>query len=277
MSDINTFIDQVVATHGGLSKFKTIAQIDVSLFFSGAILELKGYSGIRHPTVKMFPQAYQDPKSTTKPWVVMTNLSGNSTDIWNFTPNRVWIESADGIVLQERYNPRSAFDGSTIMDKWDDLQLLYFFSYACYNYLSIPFELTYPGFEIQDLGTHQEFSDTWRAILVTHPADKNTWPTHIQTQKFYFGEKDKLLKRMDYVTELFGGIAAHYVSDYRDFGGLLIPTLRRVVGRVAKVTGEYSKEDKVLLTNRTGFLLSYDQVKVNFEDGTVIESSKRVL
>lgn len=276
MSDINNFIDQVVATHGGLPKFKTISQIDVSLYFSGAMLELKGYAGIRNPKITMFPQAYQDPTSTTKPWVIMTNLSGDSTNIWKFTPNRVWIEAADGSVLQERYNPRSAFIGQTLFDKWDDLQLLYFFFYACYNYLSIPFNLTYPGFEIKDLGTHQEFGDTWRTILVTHPADHNTWPSHIQTQKFYFGEKDKLLKRMDYVTELFGGVAAHYVSDYRDFGGLLVPTLRRVVGRIAKEAGAYSGEDRAMLANRTGFLLSYDQVKVQFADGTVIDSGKRV-
>jgi hypothetical protein len=48
---------------------------------------------------------------------------------------------------------------------------------------------------------------------------------------FYFGS-DYLLRRHDYDTEVLGGSpAAHYVHEYQEFSGILVPTRRRVLGR----------------------------------------------
>ena len=46
-------------------------------------------------------------------------------------------------------------------------------------------------------------------------------------QTFFFNEKG-LLQRLDYVAV---GPAAHYCFDHATFGGLVFPTLRRVVSR----------------------------------------------
>jgi hypothetical protein len=64
---------------------------------------------------------------------------------------------------------------------------------------------------------------------VTFPADI---PTHNSfqpggEQTFYFNEKG-LLQRLDYAAV---GTAAHYCFDHTTFGGLVFPTLRRVVPR----------------------------------------------
>src|SRR5260221_523402 len=51
---------------------------------------------------------------------------------------------------------------------------------------------------------------------------------------------DGLLKRMDYTTDVLGGVASHYLYDPKNFAGLVVPTRRRVVQRTPagpKVTG----------------------------------------
>ena len=63
-----------------------------------------------------------------------------------------------------------------------------------------------------------------------------TFPPHLAThstvQTFYF-DSDALLRRHDYDVDVLAGTpAAHYVHDYQEFSGLLVPTTRRVYGRM---------------------------------------------
>jgi hypothetical protein len=41
-------------------------------------------------------------------------------------------------------------------------------------------------------------------------------PSHTKVQKFYF-DPDLLLRRMDYVTDVADGVAAHYCFDQRPY------------------------------------------------------------
>ena len=55
--------------------------------------------------------------------------------------------------------------------------------------------------------------------------------SHSTEQTFYFGA-DGLLCRHDYEVEVVGNVpGAHYVSEYKDISGFLIPTKRRVFAR----------------------------------------------
>ena len=73
-----------------------------------------------------------------------------------FTPDRVSIESESGIIEEARAEPRSAFQGQRLETPWDNLHVVYFNSYALWNYLTIPFLYTYPGFVTEELATWQE-------------------------------------------------------------------------------------------------------------------------
>jgi hypothetical protein len=67
----------------------------------------------------------------------------------------------------------------------------------------------------------------------------NYLPTHCDTQQFYFNS-DGILKRIDYTTDVLGGVASHYLYDPKKFAGLIVPTRRRVVQRTPagpKITG----------------------------------------
>jgi hypothetical protein len=71
-------------------------------------------------------------------------------------------------------------------------------------------------------------------------------------QKLYFGN-DFMLRRLDYVTDVLGGVAAHYCYDPVTVEGIVFPTLRRVVRRTS---------DGPLLSGRTSFVLDYTNVEV---------------
>src|ERR1700730_12080825 len=122
-------------------------------------------------------------------------------------------------------------------------------SFALWNYLSTPFPFTRPGFRLRELEPHQEGGDVWRRLLVKYPSDI---PTHSDEQTLYFSEKG-LLQRVDYETDVLGGIAAHYCYDHLSFGGIVFPTLRRVVTR---------KESHSFLSNPTAVLLLLSDIFV---------------
>ena len=81
-----------------------------------------------------------------------------------------------------------------------------------------------PGFEAGEIDGWRENDETWRGLRVRFPKHI---ATHSSEQIFYFG-KDGLLRRHDYTVEISATKGAHYVSDYREFGGIMVPTRRRV-------------------------------------------------
>jgi hypothetical protein len=67
--------------------------------------------------------------------------------------------------------------------------------------------------------------------MVASIAGDNSVACRRTVQTFYFGAGG-LLRRHDYDTEVSGGSpAAHYVHEYQEFSGILVPTKRRVLGR----------------------------------------------
>src|SRR5262249_46375625 len=168
-------------------------------------------------------------------------------------PDRVWIEDANGGVVEERDTPRASFAGHVLATPWDKLQELYFVSYALWNYLATPFVFTEPGFETRELGPHEENGETWHSLLVKFPP---SIPTHCAEQTLYFNAQG-LLQRMDYSVDVVGdtvaGAASHYCFDHTPFGGIVIPTLRRAVSRTPK---------GAVLSGPTGVLLQMSDIKL---------------
>jgi hypothetical protein len=237
MTDLLQF---AIEAHGGEARWATVRSIVVSFNFYGALLEIKGFPGHRRPTVSI---------DARNPRTVIQHLE-EGDDRWIFTPDRVWIEKPDGWIEQERSNPRAAFAGHVRSTPWDRLHLTYFLGYATWNYLAAPFFFTRPGFSTRELENHTEGRDVWRVLQVTYPDD---FPAHTKVQKLYFDEAG-LLKRLDYETDVLGGVAAHYCYDPQNFDGLIVPTLRRVVRRTP---------EGPILSGPTSFALDYTDVRVD--------------
>jgi hypothetical protein len=151
-------------------------------------------------------------------------------------------------VVAERESPRAAFAGHERSTPWDKLHLTYFVGYAMWNYLTVPFLFKRVGFETRELEAHAEGGETWR-VEVTYPQDV---PAHCSVQRLYL-DADGMLKRLDYVTDVLGGVGAHYCYDPKKFDGLVIPTLRRVVRRFP---------EGPRLSGPTSVLLDYSFVRI---------------
>jgi len=136
------------------------------------------------------------------------------------------LESADGITLEERPNPRTAFAGQPADSKWDELHAGYFCSYALWGYLTTPFLYTYPSFEAREIEPWQENGERWRVLEVIFP---EWYAVHTRTQYSFFGE-DGLLRRHLYTVDVLGGSqGANYAFDYRAVDNVMVPTRRRVL------------------------------------------------
>jgi hypothetical protein len=105
------------------------------------------------------------------------------------------------------------------------MHVAYFSSYALWNYLTIPFLCTYPGFVTEELAPWEENGEQWRPLRVIVP---DSIASHSREQVVYFGP-DGLLRRHDYTVDVMGGApGSNYAADYCNVGGIVVPTKRRV-------------------------------------------------
>jgi hypothetical protein len=142
-------------------------------------------------------------------------------------PHKI-IETLDGQIVKERHDPRSAFVGHTVETKWDDLHLAYFSGCAMWNYLTTPSLFAMEGFEEEELPPYRDGGEARRRLKVTFP---RAIATHCREQVFYVDDND-LISGLDYVSEVSGRVpAAHYLSNYKDFGGIKFATKRRAYPR----------------------------------------------
>ena len=124
--------------------------------------------------------------------------------------------------------PRASFAGHRFETPWTALQLAYFAGTAMWTYLTQPFTLALPGFETAELDPWQEAGEEWRRLRVVWPS---YLATHSTEQTLYVGG-DGLFRRHDYDVEISGGTgAAHYISDYTQVAGIMVPTKHRIFPR----------------------------------------------
>jgi hypothetical protein len=216
MSDLATV---AMDAHGGLDRWRKLKTVSARLVQGGVLWQLKGQDRILrdvHVTVDLR-------KEWTSHWPF-----GKPNRRTSFQPDRVAIEAGDGVVVEERLNPRESFKGHVLDTPWDNLQLAYFAGYAMWTYLNAPFLFALPGVETEEIQPRRENGTAWRSLKVRFPA---SIATHSAEQTFYF-DQHGLLKRHDYDVDVSGGTpAAHYVSELKEVSGIIVPTQHTVFGR----------------------------------------------
>ena len=213
---MNELLDLAVAAHGGLDRWHSYRSVSLELSVGGVLWELKGQTGL-------FTDAtYQADTHTQR---ATLGRFGAADRHVRFTPDRQVLETDAGEVIEVRDNPRGAFAGHTNETPWDRLHAAYFDGYALWTYLTQPFLYTYPGFAVEEIEPWEEEGEIWRRLRVIFP---DTIASHTREQVSYFS-RDGLLRRHDYAVDVLGGATgAHYIGDYRDHGGILMPHRRRV-------------------------------------------------
>lgn len=212
---MNESLSKIFDAHGGLDHWRSLSSLDVEMSAWGFLFTVKRITPQRHARLTI---------STREPHVVLHDYPahGQSTVVHGGT--RVEIRNADGSVVEARDNPRGAFRHGRLL-RWDAIDFAYFCGYAMWNYLNLPFLLAEPGVTVTELDQRT----TGTRLQVRYP---DTIPTHSPTQELYF-DRSGLLLRHDYTAEVVGNWAkaAHLCRDYRRFGGLWVPTTRRVYPR----------------------------------------------
>ena len=216
---LNSLLQFAIDAHGGFDRWRQLDGVSAHLRSAGVLWSLKRQPGV-------LDDVYVG-AALHREWVSHSPF-GEPNLRSSFEPHRVAIETTEGRVVEERFQPRASFDGHGIDTPWDRLQLAYFAGYAMWTYLTSPFLLAVEGVETEEIQPWQEQGETWRCLRVIFPS---SIATHSTVQTFYFDSKG-LLRRHDYDAEVLGGTAAaHFVYDYKEFSGILVPTKRSVLGR----------------------------------------------
>jgi len=216
MSDL---LETVIEAHGGLGRWNQLDAVSVHGVNGGALWALKSQPGVLDD-VFVRASLHQE-RESHHPFGAPDRRSA-------FTPERVAIETTQGDVVEALEQPRASFAGHTLETPWTTLQLAYFVGTAMWTYLTQPFTFALPGFETAELDPWQEAGEKWRRLHVVWPS---YLATHSTEQTLYVGE-DGLIRRHDYDVEIMGGSgAAHYISDYTQMAGLMIPTCHRIFPR----------------------------------------------
>lgn len=213
-------LGEALNAHGGLDRWRGFSRLSSTIVTGGALWPLKG--------IDLPPIARTVTTDLRRQWAsFIPFMDDGSTMTW--TPERVVIQQASDVIA-ERYRPREAFAGHGFDTPWDLLHLAYFQGYAMWTYHALPFLLAEPGYEVAEIpSVHDEGVDL-RGLSVRFPADVES---HSRKQQFYF-TADGLLRRHDYQVDIGGGIAAtHYLADYAEVDGFLLPTRRTVHPRAA--------------------------------------------
>jgi hypothetical protein len=213
---MNDLLAIAVEAHGGLQRWNEFATLTAELSVGGAIWQVKQQPGLL--TDKIFEIETHTERLTITPFTAPDRRCV-------FVRDRLALETLDGTVIESRDNPEASFADQTLATPWDKFHVAYFASEALWTYLTSPFLYTYPGFESEEIGPWHENGEKWRRLKVTFP---DYIASHTKTQITHFGP-DGLMRRHDYTVDILGGATgANYVSDYRDFQGIKMPTKRRI-------------------------------------------------
>jgi hypothetical protein len=208
-----------IDAHGGIDRWNRFTTFSAHLIQGGVFWGVKGKAGVLGDVTVTVD--LRNDKVSHWPF-------GSSIRRSRFEPERVAIETSNGEVVEELLQPRLSFKGHTFETPWSDLQLVYFVGCAMWTYMNTPFFLARPDVESEEIEPWQEAGETWRRLRVRFSSNI---ATHSTEQILYFDQRG-VLKRHDYGVEITGGTqAAHYVSDLKEFAGIVFPTKRRIFPR----------------------------------------------
>lgn len=206
-----TFLEKVITLHGGLEKWQSFQTIQAHVKIGGVTWTMKGHEGALDDVIFTGDLHQQHATWSGIFW-------GNNSS--EFTPEMVSLNHTETL-----NHPLASFEGHQIPTPWTRLQLVYFSSYATWNYLTMPFNFLQPGIRIHEITPWQEGNETWRRLEVIYP---DNIATHSQRQVYYFTEEG-YLKRHDYWPRVLGGSSAtQIIEDYKEFDGIKTGTKRRI-------------------------------------------------
>ncbi len=230
-SDNSPLLAKVLTAHGGLENWERVRSLKADIVLGGPFWSMLGW-GHGELTLTASLDARHE-HITLAPFIAPDRIA-----VFDVEPERLSIQTTDGVLVEQRDDPRSSFppfDPRTT--RWDPIQVAYFLSAAHWNYLTQPFSFTDPGVEVREIERWDEGGQTWRRLAVRFP---ETNANHNGDELFYY-DTDFMLRRMDYAPEVTANSpVAHYTHDPKTFHGFVFPTRRRIHSRDTGGTADQS-------------------------------------
>jgi hypothetical protein len=206
-------LDDAIDASGGMARWNSLNRFTLHLSVGGALLSSAGHAG-------EFKDVTAEGSTRTQS-VRFIGITGGEHS-GSFQPDAITIESPEGEVLRTWHNPSLAFPEAGSPALADELNLVFFCGVAIWNYLTNPFLLAHPDVVVEELTPWRENTETWRRLRARFPPSLMTLAPE---QIFYFDE-NALQRRTDH--DLFGMKVAHHSWAHDSFGGIVVPTLRRM-------------------------------------------------
>lgn len=236
-------VNRVIEAHGGLENAGKFNTFKLHAKIGGAIWAIKGHQNALSDVE--FVGFLKEQKGS---WKHLFQQGYSST----FEPEKVALYDTQGLLLEELVAPRESFQQHSVETPWSRSQLIYFSSYATWNYATAPFNFLVPGVEINRLEDWNEQGETLQRLEVFYPEG---FATHSKRQVFYF-DLNGLLVRHDYWPEVLGGSSAtQIIEEHKNFDGIITGTKRNIY--------VLNDEDNTYQTDLV--LVSIDILDVNFQ------------
>ena len=209
-------LDAAIEAAGGVERWRAHGFLTAHLSQAGALWAMKGQGGVLDDVWIdiALHQEWVSHHPFGAPWMRSS-----------FTPRRVELRDSDGRTVEALDEPRGSFAGQAFDAPWTRIQLAYFVGTAMWTYLTQPFSLTLPGFEVEELPPSTEDGTARRRLGVEWPA---YLASHSRRQTLYFDEAGRLA-RHDYEVEIVAGApAAHLFDGFETIEGITMPTRHRI-------------------------------------------------
>ena len=205
-------LDEAIEVCGGLARWNRLKRFTLQLSIDGDLISRANGSA-------RFKDIVAE-GCTRNPLVRLTGFAGPG-ECGVYLPDRVTVEDPDGHVVRTWHDPHLAFQRDAKDTSLDELHLLFLCGFSIWNDLTTPFVLAHPDVKTEELPPWREQNQLWRRLKAEFPP---SFVTHSREQTFYF-DAESLQRRAD--RHLFGLKVADYSWAHQEFGGIVVPTLRR--------------------------------------------------
>ena len=214
-------VHKVIEAHGGLENAGRFKTFKLHAKIGGAIWPMKG-----HPNALSDVEFIGSLKEQKGSWKHLFHEGYTSS----FVPEKVVLFDSEDQILEDLLVPRESFIGHIVETPWSRSQLVYFSSYATWNYATAPFNFLVPGVEINRLDDWNEQGETLQRLEVFYPEG---FATHSKR----------------------GSSATQIIEDHKNFDGIITGTKRNIY--------VLNDEDNTYQTDLV--LVSIDILDVNFQ------------
>ena len=205
---LNDLLAHVIEAHGGLDRWNQFNSVTATIVTGGGLWALKGV--VQDPNPREMTGALHAERASVLPF-------GQPDWRTAFTLDRIAIETTSGTIVRERADPRASFARHTMNTHWDLLHRAYFNGYSMWTYLTTPFLMAMPGFEVTEISPWQEVTNSGVACALGFP----TTPPAIAKNRTSTSPTICCCAGHDYHVDFAGGLpAAQYGHGIVEVHGL---------------------------------------------------------